>query len=162
MEEFVDEPLRVKANGHTITCSHVVIATHTPLMGKTGLVSALALQTKLYLYTSYVVGGRLSEGDRARGVCSGTPPIPTTTCASTRQRDFDYAIFGGEDHKTGQEEDTEALLSRARSSCAKALIPGIDITHRWSGQVVETNDGLPFIGETSPRQFARPATPATA
>jgi Rieske Fe-S protein len=28
------------------------------------------------------------------------------------------------------------------------------VTHRWSGQVIETHDGLPLIGETAPRQFA--------
>jgi Rieske Fe-S protein len=33
-------------------------------------------------------------------------------------------------------------------------MPDLDITHRWSGQVIETNDGLPFIGETSDGQFA--------
>jgi glycine/D-amino acid oxidase-like deaminating enzyme len=46
-------------------CGFVVIATHTPLMGKTNLASALGLQTKLYLYTSYVLGGRLPQGDGA-------------------------------------------------------------------------------------------------
>ena len=30
----------------------------------------------------------------------------------------------------------------------------VSITHRWSGQVIETNDGLPYIGEMSPHQFA--------
>jgi Rieske Fe-S protein len=34
------------------------------------------------------------------------------------------------------------------------MLPDFEIQHRWSGQVVETNDGLPFIGETSPKQFA--------
>jgi Rieske Fe-S protein len=36
----------------------------------------------------------------------------------------------------------------------KRLLPAIEIDHHWSGQVVETNDGLPFIGETSAKQFA--------
>ena len=44
------------------TCEYVVLATHTPLMGKTNLASATLLQTKLYLYTSYVVGGRVAKG----------------------------------------------------------------------------------------------------
>ena len=35
----------------------------------------------------------------------------------------------------------------------KTLLSDISLTHRWSGQVIETNDGLPFIGETSDRQF---------
>src|SRR4029453_2365045 len=35
----------------------------------------------------------------------------------------------------------------------RALRPDIEITHRWSGQVIETPDGLPFIGESAERQF---------
>src|SRR6185436_20774847 len=35
----------------------------------------------------------------------------------------------------------------------KRLLPDISVTHRWSGQVIETNDGLPLIGETSEGQF---------
>ena len=52
----------VTAGGHTLSCGFVVLATHTPLMGKTNMASATLLQTKLYLYTSYVVGGRLPKG----------------------------------------------------------------------------------------------------
>jgi Rieske Fe-S protein len=37
---------------------------------------------------------------------------------------------------------------------ARRVLPQFEITHRWSGQVIETNDGLPFIGETSKKQFA--------
>jgi glycine/D-amino acid oxidase-like deaminating enzyme/nitrite reductase/ring-hydroxylating ferredoxin subunit len=150
--EVLDSPLQVKANGHTIRCSHVVIATHTPLMGKTGLMSALALQTKLYLYTSYVVGGRLPKG-MVPEACFWDTADPYHYLRIDSHRDFDYAIVGGEDHKTGQESDPLARY-RALEATAREWMPGLDVTHHWSGQVVETNDGLPFIGETSPRQFA--------
>ena len=62
-------------------------------------------------------------------------------------------IFGGQDHKTGQVTGTDECYA-ALERTAKELIPSIDITHRWSGQVIETADGLPFMGETAPRQFA--------
>ena len=32
-DEFCDDPRAVKANGHTVTCEDVVIATHNPLVG---------------------------------------------------------------------------------------------------------------------------------
>lgn len=35
----------------------------------------------------------------------------------------------------------------------RGLLPDAKVTHRWSGHVVETIDGLPFIGETAPGQF---------
>jgi Rieske Fe-S protein len=69
-----------------------------------------------------------------------------------RHRDYDTIIFGGEDHKTGQVSDTEACYT-ALERTLKQWLPRIEITHRWSGQVIETGDGLPYIGETSPRQF---------
>jgi Rieske Fe-S protein len=34
------------------------------------------------------------------------------------------------------------------------LIPDIDVTHRWSGQVIETADGLPYIGQVVAHQYA--------
>jgi glycine/D-amino acid oxidase-like deaminating enzyme/nitrite reductase/ring-hydroxylating ferredoxin subunit len=151
-EEVVDTPLSVKAGGHTISCSHVVIATHTPLMGKTNIASATLFQTKLYLYTSYVLGGRVAKGVIPDALFWDTAS-PYHYLRLDRHRDYDYAIFGGEDHKTGQAADTEQCY-RALERTLRQMIPEIDITHRWSGQVIETNDGLPFIGETSARQFA--------
>jgi len=35
----------------------------------------------------------------------------------------------------------------------RRLVPGVDVTEHWSGQVIETHDGLPYIGETAERQF---------
>lgn len=35
----------------------------------------------------------------------------------------------------------------------REIVPDIEIRHHWSGQVIDSPDGLPFIGETAPRQF---------
>src|SRR4029453_12820192 len=32
-------------------------------------------------------------------------------------------------------------------------IPNAEVQHRWMGQVIETPDGLPFIGENTEHQF---------
>jgi len=149
--EVTGDPLSVCANGHTISCGHVVVATHTPLMGKTNLASALGFQTKLYLYTSYAIGGRLPKGTLPEALYWDTAD-PYHYLRIDARRDFDYAIFGGEDHKTGQAGDTMSCF-RALEEKAAALLPGLQVTHQWSGQVIETNDGLPFIGESSERQF---------
>ena len=121
-------------------------------MGKTNLASATLLQTKLYLYTSYVLGGRVAKGAIPDALFWDTAS-PYHYLRLDPHRDYDYAIFGGEDHKTGQAADTEQCY-RALEGTLRQVVPEIDITHRWSGQVIETNDGLPFIGETSSRQFA--------
>jgi glycine/D-amino acid oxidase-like deaminating enzyme/nitrite reductase/ring-hydroxylating ferredoxin subunit len=156
-DEVVDperdnDPLLVKAGGHTLSCGYVVIATHTPLVGKTNIARATLFQTKLALYSSYVLGGRVPKGTVPDALYWDTAD-PYHYLRLDPRRDYDYAIFGGEDHKTGQARDTEACYA-ALARTLEQVLPGIDITHRWSGQVIETNDGLPFIGETSARQFA--------
>jgi Rieske Fe-S protein len=62
------------------------------------------------------------------------------------------AIYGGADHKTGQKGDTERCFSEIEMRL-RSVVPGATMAHRWSGQVIETNDGLPLIGETAPNQF---------
>ena len=150
-DEVVDEPLGVKAGGHTVACRFVVLGTHTPLMGKTNIASATLLQTKLYLYTSYVVAGRVPKGTVPDLLFWDTAE-PYNYLRLEVHDDHDLVILGGADHKTGQADPEESFSHMA--AAAAALVPGIELTHRWSGQVVETNDGLPFIGETSSRQFA--------
>jgi nitrite reductase/ring-hydroxylating ferredoxin subunit len=61
-------------------------------------------------------------------------------------------IFGGEDVKTGQEHDTEQVFQKLERRLL-ALLPAASIQHRWMGQIVETHDGLPYVGENTDQQF---------
>lgn len=150
--EFGDRPLSVKANGHTLTCQALVLATHTPLVGNAGIVSATMFQTKLALYTSYVVAGRVEKGRVPDGLFWDTAD-PYHYLRLEQHRDHDIVIFGGEDHKTGQATDTGACFDRLERTLT-SMVGDVDVTHRWSGQVIETPDGLPYIGETAAHQFA--------
>jgi glycine/D-amino acid oxidase-like deaminating enzyme/nitrite reductase/ring-hydroxylating ferredoxin subunit len=138
-------------DGHRIHCEHVLIATHVPLQGKTGLLPATLLQSKLAPYSSYVVGGWVPRGTVHEALYWDTGD-PYDYIRVDRRHDHDFIIYGGEDHKTGQVEDTAECFQRLEQR-AKRLLPDLAVTHRWSGQVVETNDGLPYIGETSERQY---------
>lgn len=150
-EEFSDRPVSVKANGHTLTCDEVVIATHTPLVGNAGMAGALLFQTKLALYTTYVIGGRV-EKDRIPDALYWDTADPYHYLRIEPHRDYDYVIFGGEDHKTGQADDTQTCFARLENTL-RETIGEVEVTHRWSGQVIETPDGLPYIGRTADRQF---------
>lgn len=150
--EFCAEPRSVKVGGRTVHFEEVVLATHNPLVGLSGMVGATLFQTKLALYTSYVIAGRAPSG-----------AVPDALWFDTRaaydflriepHRDFDVVIFGGEDHKTGQEENTVGAYRRLEERL-QALCPQIQLTHRWSGQVIETPDGLPYIGRSAEHQYA--------
>ncbi len=151
-DEFNAAPTSIKANGHTITCGSIVLATHTPLVGNAGIVGATFFQTKLALYTSYAVSGRVEQG-RIPDALFWDSGDPYDYMRLETHRDHDVVIFGGEDHKTGQADDTRGCFDRLEQRLA-ALVQGVEVTNRWSGQVIETPDGLPYIGETADHQFA--------
>jgi glycine/D-amino acid oxidase-like deaminating enzyme/nitrite reductase/ring-hydroxylating ferredoxin subunit len=151
-DTFKENPLAVISNGHTLTCGSIVLATHNPLVGITGMLDATLFQTKLALYTSYVVGGRIRKG-RIPDALFWDTNDPYHYMRLESNGDHDIVIFGGEDHKTGQVHDTNQCFDRLERTLL-SMLDGIEITHRWSGQVIETPDGLPYIGDTAPQQFA--------
>ncbi len=151
-DEFCDEPRAVKANGHTVRCEDIVIATHNPLVGLAGMAAATLFQTKLALYTSYVIAGRVASGVVPDALWWDTAD-PYQFLRVEPHRDHDVVIFGGEDHKTGQQQDTEACYQRLGERL-RGLVPGVQVTHRWSGQVIETPDGLPYIGKSTDHQYS--------
>jgi nitrite reductase/ring-hydroxylating ferredoxin subunit len=58
----------------------------------------------------------------------------------------DLVIVGGEDHKTGQADDGAERFARLER-WARERIPQLkEIEFHWAGQVMESIDGLAFIG----------------
>jgi glycine/D-amino acid oxidase-like deaminating enzyme/nitrite reductase/ring-hydroxylating ferredoxin subunit len=151
VDEVEDEPLVVKANGHSIRGKYLILATHTPLTGKAGLLKATAFQSKLALYTTYALGAKIPSGLIPHASYWDLSD-PYYYLRVEPKDGYDYAIFGGEDHKTGQEENTHEPYA-SLEECFLKHVPQAQIDHRWSGQVIETNDGLPFIGEFTKDQF---------
>lgn len=141
----------VIANGHRIVFDQIVIATHVPLQGLSGGMGATLFQTKLALYSTYAIAAELPRGEREEMIWSDTAD-PFHYVRIDRQREGDRVILGGCDHKTGQVEPESDPYLRLEDRLAE-WFPGAIRTHRWSGQVVETHDGLPFIGFTDERQF---------
>ncbi len=145
------DPLAVEVNGHRIRCGFLVIATHVPLMGQSTLAGATLFQTKLAPYTSYALSGSIERGAVPEASFWDTSD-PYYYLRVDAGESEDYLIFGGEDHKTGQESDTEAPFARLEKAF-REVVPAVSIDRRWSGQVIETHDGLPYIGRTNDQQF---------
>ncbi|HTH49374.1 MAG TPA: FAD-dependent oxidoreductase [Candidatus Limnocylindria bacterium] len=148
---IADDPLRVCCGEVAVRCRYVVIATGTPLPGMTGSVSAGLLQAKLFHYTSYAISARIPTG-LAPEACFWDTESPYHYLRIDHRYGHDVAIFGGEDHKTGQIPHPLNAYA-ALQARFKELLPQAKVTHHWSGQVIETPDGLPFLGETAERQF---------
>lgn len=141
----------IRANGHKIRCKHLVLATHNPLKGKKGVLTTTLLQTKLHLYTTYVIGARLPERTLPEALYWDTHD-PYEYLRIEEHDDHQYAIFGGSDEKTGQESDNEQVFSSLERRLHEVL-PSASVERRWLGQVIETDDGLPFIGDNAPGEF---------
>jgi Rieske Fe-S protein len=59
---------------------------------------------------------------------------------------FDYVIAGGADHKSGEADDAEVRYE-AIEAWIRNLVPDLGgVTHRWSGQVLDTIDYTAFSG----------------
>src|SRR5436190_9924776 len=146
-----DDLVQVKANGHMITCEAVVIATDVPLTGISNIASASLLQTKLSPYTSYVIGATLPK-ERVAEASFWDTSEPYYYLRIDAQEKQPYVIFGGLDHKTGQATETESFFEELETMLHRFL-PNAKVDRRWSGQVIESHDGLPLIGKTAKRQF---------
>jgi glycine/D-amino acid oxidase-like deaminating enzyme/nitrite reductase/ring-hydroxylating ferredoxin subunit len=147
----IDDPLAVIVNGEIVGCDYLIVATHVPLAGAATTLSASLFQSKLYPYSTYVLGARLPDGLLPPGLYNDTSD-PYYYLRVHRDAKGSYAVFGGEDHKTGQVRDTEQCYAQLQRVLG-ILVPEARVERRWSGQVIETHDGLPFIGETAERQF---------
>lgn len=150
-EAVEDDRMTVRANGHKIRCDYLVIATHNPRIGKRGALTAALFQSKLALYTSYVLGARLPQGAVPVGLYWDLQD-PYEYLRVDERPDHLYAIFGGADVKTGQEQDAEDVFKKFAVRLHK-MLPQAKIERRWLGQVIETDDGMPFIGENEDREF---------
>jgi glycine/D-amino acid oxidase-like deaminating enzyme len=85
----------VKVNGHAVTCEDVVIATHNPLVGLAGMAGATLFQTKLALYTSYVIAGRVARGVLPEALWWDTAD-PYQFVRVEPHRNYDVVILGGD------------------------------------------------------------------
>jgi glycine/D-amino acid oxidase-like deaminating enzyme/nitrite reductase/ring-hydroxylating ferredoxin subunit len=137
------EPARIEAGDHLVTAEAVVVATNTPIN------DLVAMHTKQAPYMTYVIGARIPRG-----------AVPSALYWDTEDpyhyvrlygdgggaAAFDILIVGGEDHKSGQAEDAPERFAHLES-WARERFPQIDeIAYTWAGQVMESIDGLAFIG----------------
>lgn len=137
--------------GHEVSAAAVVVATNTPINDR------YILHTKQAPYYTYVVGIAVprdalpslllwdiaqtaAEAERALG------PAPYHYLRLARDAANDVLIVGGEDHKTGQADDSGERFARLEAWTRERFPSAGEVTDRWSGQVMEPIDALAFIG----------------
>jgi len=133
----------------TIAYHTLIAATHVPIQGERGTLGAALFQTKLAGYSTYAIEAKIEEAPEALFWDTNDP---YQYIRIEKQAGEFSVIFGGEDHKTGQDEATEACYARLEAQLMEKF-PSAKPRHRWSGQVLETPDGLPYIGEVAEHQL---------
>ncbi|HSA74920.1 MAG TPA: FAD-dependent oxidoreductase, partial [Candidatus Nitrosocosmicus sp.] len=157
------------SDGFQVDAKQIVIATNAPIVDKVS-----KIYDKQIPYRTYAVGATIKKGTVPKALYwdtgdsdskSDVKPYHyvriqsldyTTTDngngsntndpkASNVYSSYELLIIGGEDHKTGYENDMDERHSRL-INWAKQHFPIEEIKYKWSGQVMEPLDSLAFIG----------------
>ncbi|MDO8649134.1 MAG: FAD-dependent oxidoreductase [Candidatus Peregrinibacteria bacterium] len=132
--------------GHTVITQHVVIATNAPIGDN------VQVYGKQAPYRTFVLAFAIARGAIEHGLYWDTneqhsaQPYHYIRFADHTDTE-ELLIVGGEDHKTGQANDAELRFHRLEEWTRKRFAQAGDIQYRWSGQVMETMDGLAMIGQ---------------
>lgn len=134
-----------EGNPHTVETSygnfkahHFIYATHIPP-------GVNLLHFRCAPYRSYVIAAKLKREEDYPDALAYDMQDPYHYYRTQEIDGELYFIAGGEDHKTGHEENTEGCLRRLEAYLRQHF--NIDsIVNKWSSQYFEPADGLPYIG----------------
>lgn len=146
-------PAQIKtSNGRLVTADAVVVATNSPVN------NLLKIHTKQAAYMTYVIGVVVPHGAVATAlywdtlqpyhyvrVHSSATEVSMAGQSVTGWQDI--LIAGGEDHKSGQAPADSDPYGRLEAWTRERFPMIQEVKFRWSGQVMETIDGLAFIGQ---------------
>lgn len=129
------------ATGQRVSARAIVVATNVPFH------ETVSLHTKQAAYRTYVIAGRAPRGAVPDALIwdDGDPYHYVRLHDRGVDPDHVMVIVGGEDHKTGQEDDPTAYV-RLQEWTRERFPAVTEFSHAWSGQIIEPVDGLAFIG----------------
>jgi glycine/D-amino acid oxidase-like deaminating enzyme/nitrite reductase/ring-hydroxylating ferredoxin subunit len=143
------KPAKTHVGSAAITADSVIVATNAPINDR------LAIHLKQAAYMTYAIGARVPAGTVPTALYWDTGPVSQGDSVAYHYvrlqkadayTDHDLLIVGGEDHRTGQADDTDERHARLEK-WARERFPMLgEVAFVWAGQVMETIDGLAFIG----------------
>jgi glycine/D-amino acid oxidase-like deaminating enzyme/nitrite reductase/ring-hydroxylating ferredoxin subunit len=134
------DPLRVPtAGGPVVRAGAVIVATNAPFT------SLVGIPVKQAAYRTYAIAARVARASVAPALYWDTGDPYHYVRLQPGDGEFEHLVVGGEDHKTGQDDDRVDRYGRLEE-WTRARFPAGPVEARWSGQVMETMDGLAYIG----------------
>ena len=128
---------RVVTTRGIVTAKHVVVAVHGAMLG------LVTLATRVYPYQSYVLGVRVNHDVPDALYWDTHDPYRYTRWAASE--DPKLLLIGGADHRTGEQHTTDTPFSTLERY-ARDRYDVEQVEFRWSHELYESADGLPFIG----------------
>lgn len=127
-------------DGHEIRAAAAIFATNSPVNDR------VAIHTKQIPNRTYAIAGRVPKGTVPDALVWDTLEAYHYVRLQPLDANSDLLIVGGEDHRAGEADDMAQRL-HAIEVWARARYPSLgEIGHRWSGQVLEPIDFMPFSG----------------
>jgi glycine/D-amino acid oxidase-like deaminating enzyme/nitrite reductase/ring-hydroxylating ferredoxin subunit len=126
-------------SGRRIRAKHAVVATNSPINDR------FALHSKQAPYRTYAMALALPKGALPDALYWDMLD-PYHYVRIHPGKNGDHLIVGGADHKSGEADDAE-IRYEALEAWIRNLVPALgSVTHRWSGQVLDTIDYSSFTG----------------
>jgi glycine/D-amino acid oxidase-like deaminating enzyme/nitrite reductase/ring-hydroxylating ferredoxin subunit len=133
----------VKTDKGTVRAADVVFATNSPIGG------SVTIHTKQAPYRTYALAAMLPRGSLPDALYWDTLDPYHYVRLQPHSAGQDIVIIGGEDHKSGTIDDGDARFAALESWARERLAKMGKVTHRWSGQVMEPNDYVGFVGRNA-------------
>ncbi|MDB5797401.1 MAG: FAD-dependent oxidoreductase [Paucimonas sp.] len=125
-----------------VRAQSVVVATNTPFHER------VTMHTKQAAYRTYVIGMRIPKGSVPAILMWDTaePYHYVRLESSGGAADEDILVVGGADHKVGQDGHPQHRYAELEAWTMARFPSSRGVAYRWSGEVMEPSDGLPYLG----------------
>jgi len=131
-----DQP-SVKTSRGTVRANSVLVTTHSAYLGISNF------DLRVAPYQSYLIAARCGQPIADALYWDDEDPYHYVRIAGTS--DPHLLLIGGADHKTGQSVDERDGWMKLEDY-ARRRFGGIDVEYRWSAELFEPDDGVPFAG----------------
>jgi len=134
-------PAMVTAAGKTVAADDVVVCTNSPIS------DMVVTHTKMAPYRTCVVAFSVPKGSIVDALYWDTPDPYHYVRLQPLDDTRDALIVGGEDFKTAHEDDVGERFACLEEWTRERFSAAGERITQWTGQVLETNDYLAYIGK---------------